>query len=78
LLGAEKCGYEPASCVVFEDAPSGVRSGRAAGCKTVALLTTHSQDQLEQSRPDYTVKDMSCVEVKLIDEGVSVTLITGN
>jgi glycerol 3-phosphatase-1 len=45
--------------IVFEDAPSGVRSGRAAGCKTVALLTSHSKQQLEASKPDYIIKDMS-------------------
>jgi glycerol 3-phosphatase-1 len=60
---------------VFEDAPSGVRSGRAAGCKTVALLTSHSKQQLEASKPDYIIKDMSCVETKLTDRGINVTLV---
>ncbi len=45
--------------IVFEDAPSGVRSGRAAGCKTIALLTSHSKQQVESSNPDYIIKDMS-------------------
>jgi len=45
--------------LVFEDAPSGIRSGRAAGCKTVALLTTHSRDQLEAAQPDFVIKDLS-------------------
>ncbi|MET9372862.1 HAD-IA family hydrolase [Streptomyces sp. NPDC002992] len=31
LLAAEKLGAEPADCLVVEDAPSGVRSGLAAG-----------------------------------------------
>ncbi|MFG3347025.1 HAD-IA family hydrolase [Streptomyces sp. NPDC048018] len=31
LLAAEKLGADPADCLVIEDAPSGVRSGRAAG-----------------------------------------------
>jgi len=45
--------------VVFEDAPSGVRSGRAAGCKVVGLLTTHSREQMEEAEPDILVKDLS-------------------
>lgn len=45
--------------IVFEDAPSGVRSGRAAGCKTIALLTSHSKQQIESTKPDYIIKDMS-------------------
>ncbi|KAF8631607.1 hypothetical protein AX15_002354 [Amanita polypyramis BW_CC] len=75
LLGARKCGVQPEKCIVFEDAPSGVRSGRAAGCTTVALLTTHSREQLESSNPDYFIRDMSCVKVELTDEGISVGLI---
>lgn len=31
LLAAEKLGADPADCLVVEDAPSGVRSGLAAG-----------------------------------------------
>lgn len=45
--------------LVFEDAPSGIRSGRAAGCKTVGLLTTHSREQVEAAQPDFIVKDLS-------------------
>lgn len=45
--------------LVFEDAPSGIRSGRTAGCKTVAFLTTHSREQVQAAEPDFIVKDMS-------------------
>lgn len=44
---------------MFEDAPSGVRSGRAAGCKVVGLLTTHSRKQMEEAGPDILAKDLS-------------------
>ncbi|KAK2466102.1 hypothetical protein APHAL10511_001744 [Amanita phalloides] len=74
LLGAKKCGLKPENCIVFEDAPSGVRSARAAGCTTVALLTTHHREQLELSTPDYIIKDMSRAKLELTDRGVNVTL----
>ncbi|TFK71799.1 HAD-like protein [Pluteus cervinus] len=74
LLGAENCGVKPENCVVFEDAPSGVRSGNAAGCKTVALLTTHSKGQIEASSPDYIVQDLSCVTIRRLERGVEVIL----
>jgi hypothetical protein len=45
--------------VVFEDAPAGVLSGRAAGCKTIGLLTTHSREQMEAAQPDVLVQDLS-------------------
>ncbi|PFH51361.1 hypothetical protein AMATHDRAFT_74925 [Amanita thiersii Skay4041] len=76
LLGAEKCGVDPKACIVFEDAPSGIRSGHAAGCMTVGLLTTHSREQLESAEPDYIVQNMNSVAVQLIDQGVQVTICT--
>ncbi|KAJ7781048.1 HAD-like domain-containing protein [Mycena metata] len=74
LLGAKLCGVDPAKCVVLEDAPAGVRSGRAAGCKTIGLLTSHSRAQMEASEPDFLVKDMSSVTFKRTDHGVDVTV----
>ncbi|MFF4326090.1 HAD family hydrolase [Streptomyces sp. NPDC001591] len=41
LLAARKLGADPADCLVIEDAPSGVRSGRAAGM-TVWTVNTPS------------------------------------
>jgi mannitol-1-/sugar-/sorbitol-6-phosphatase len=48
-LAAKRLGCEPASCVVFEDAPPGVAAGRAAGARVVALTTTHSAPQLQEA-----------------------------
>ena len=59
ILGAEKCGAKPERCLVVEDSPNGIRSGKAAGCRTLALLTTHSPQQVAETSPDYTVKDLS-------------------
>ena len=40
----------------------GILSGKAAGCKTLALLTSHSREQIKPTGPDYTVRDLSrCV-----------------
>ena len=41
LLAAERLGVDPAACVVFEDAPAGIESGRAAGMTVWAVTTTH-------------------------------------
>ncbi|KIY49391.1 HAD-like protein [Fistulina hepatica ATCC 64428] len=59
LLGAEKCGVKPENCVVFEDAPPGVLSGKAAGCKTIGLLTTHSLEAVKAAQPDFIIRDLS-------------------
>lgn len=45
-LAAERIGASPDKCVVIEDAPAGIQAGKAAGCHVVALVTTHSADEL--------------------------------
>lgn len=59
LKAAERCGVPPEHCLVVEDAPSGLNSGRGAGCKTLAVCTSHSkQSILAKSNPDYIAKDL--------------------
>lgn len=60
--GAERLGLEGADCLVVEDSVGGLRSGRSAGCRTVAVtsttpageLTAHA-DALVTSLDDLTV-----------------------
>jgi glycerol-1-phosphatase len=64
LEGAKRCNVDPARVLVVEDAPSGIRSGRAAGAKTLAVLTSHSNEEMLASgaEPHYIVKDLTqCV-----------------
>ncbi len=46
ITGAKLLGFEPAECIVFEDAPSGVGAGVAAGCRVLGVLGTHHAEQL--------------------------------
>lgn len=39
----------PAACVVVEDAPSGIRSAKAAGRQTIAVATTYRQQDLTEA-----------------------------
>jgi sugar-phosphatase len=45
-LAATRLGLDPADCLAIEDAPAGLASARAAGCRTLALLTTHRAEDL--------------------------------
>ncbi|MGV9250377.1 HAD family hydrolase [Streptomyces sp. NPDC003697] len=63
LLAARALGVDPARCVVFEDAPAGLRAGRAAGMTTVALATTHRAGELDA---DLVVEDLSALSA-LVD-----------
>jgi sugar-phosphatase len=49
LLGARRLGVDPARCLVLEDAPPGIESGRAAGIPVIAFPTTHPEPELERA-----------------------------
>jgi len=57
LKAAKKLGLQPNECLVIEDAPSGVKAAKAAGCKCLALRTTFSREDLKEA--DEIVKDLT-------------------
>ncbi len=59
LAGVELLGFAPGECVVFEDAESGTKAGRAAGCTVIATPFSHTVDQL--SAAHYLVRDLTAV-----------------
>ncbi|WP_328368009.1 HAD family hydrolase [Streptomyces sp. NBC_00457] len=71
LLAARELGVDPAHCVVFEDAPAGLQSGRAAGMTTVALATTHQAHELDA---DLVVADLSALSALVTDGGMEISV----
>lgn len=70
LLGRKRLGLEhSSSLVVLEDAPSGIRAGKAAGFKVIALTTTHSLEQLQEAGADWIVEDLRSLSVKGVVDG---------
>ncbi len=49
LLGLERLRLEAESALVLEDAPAGIKSGKAAGIKVIAMQTTHSKESLHEA-----------------------------
>lgn len=65
LMGAKILGVPPAECIVIEDAPSGVRAGKAAGARVVALRTTASDIELQEAGADWIVENCADLFVKI-------------
>lgn len=55
LRAAEQLGVEPDQCVVIENAPLGIRAGKSAGMRVVALTTTLRSGHLREA--DVVVND---------------------
>ncbi|HEY0240014.1 MAG TPA: HAD-IA family hydrolase [Friedmanniella sp.] len=69
LLAAERLGVDPTRCLVVEDAPLGLQSARAAGCATLAVVTTTARDKLHA---DAVVADLSEVRFSASADGIRV------
>ncbi|HUL14457.1 MAG TPA: HAD family hydrolase [Terriglobales bacterium] len=61
LKGAALLGLSATVCVVVEDAPAGIRAGKAAGARVLALQTTERDELLRGAGADWIVKDCSAV-----------------
>ena len=49
LRAAALLGVAPVDCVVIEDAPAGVRAGRAAGARVIGVASTHPASELAEA-----------------------------
>lgn len=49
LKSAEKIGLKPEECLVIEDAVSGIKAAKAAGCKCLALTTSFDRSSLNEA-----------------------------
>jgi len=64
LAGARVLGFPPSQCVVFEDAPSGIRSAKGAGMAAVAVLTTYQAAELVDA--DAIIASLQDVRVQVL------------
>ncbi len=75
LKAASLLGFSPSNCVVFEDAPAGIRAGKAAGAKVIAFRTTAEDPVLREAGADYIVNNAAGVRVNSIsDHGITLSL----
>jgi sugar-phosphatase len=71
--GAELLGFRPEECLVVEDAPSGVGAGKAAGCRVLGVLGTHSAEELGGA--DWIVESLEGLAVTANPDGLEVRFL---
>jgi mannitol-1-/sugar-/sorbitol-6-phosphatase len=73
LAGAAALGFEPNTCAVFEDAPSGIRSAKSGGMLAVGLTTTYQAAELSEA--DLVIPSLEVVGATVdLSGGLVVTL----
>ncbi|HEX6772225.1 MAG TPA: HAD-IA family hydrolase [Acidobacteriaceae bacterium] len=68
LAGAKLLGHPAADCLVIEDSPAGVTSGKAAGSRVLAVLSSHTQQQLTGA--DWFVDSLEQVSAFVGPDGI--------
>jgi mannitol-1-/sugar-/sorbitol-6-phosphatase len=75
LKAAAKLGFEASDCIVVEDAPAGVRAGKAASARVIAVLTTMNRRSLEEAGADWIVNNCADITASYDDEhGLQLSL----
>ncbi|WVR09173.1 hypothetical protein IAU60_006235 [Kwoniella sp. DSM 27419] len=69
LLAAADLDINPVRAVVFEDSPSGIKAGVAAGATVIAVCTSHKRSQIDNLGAHYVVDTMDQVQVRHLPDG---------
>lgn len=72
LQAARLLDVDPQRCLVVEDAPKGLEAAQAAGCFTLAVVTTTAREALNA---DAIVTDLSEIRFDVDREGIRVSLV---
>jgi beta-phosphoglucomutase-like phosphatase (HAD superfamily) len=70
--GARLLHLPPSDCLAIEDAPAGLRSATAAGCQTLALITTHAPSDLAGAT--LMAENLGAVEIELHGDEIEVII----
>jgi len=75
LKGAQILGIPADECLVIEDAPAGIRAGKAAGTRVVALRTTAPDQELLEAGADLVVDNCANLFVDFNGDGKTFEFI---
>jgi sugar-phosphatase len=63
IKAAQILGFAPGDCIAAEDAPAGIRAGKAAGARVLALRTTAPDPELTQSGATWIINDLASLRL---------------
>ncbi|MDY0167936.1 MAG: HAD-IA family hydrolase [Thermoguttaceae bacterium] len=66
LLAIQRLDLAPGECLVVEDAPNGIRAGKAAGAKCLGLTTSFPAAELQVAGADWTAPDLAHVAPEVL------------
>lgn len=69
--GAELLGAAPADCIVVEDAPAGLGAGLAAGSRVLAVLGTHTREEMASAT--WIVDTLEHVHVTVVGDNLQLS-----
>jgi sugar-phosphatase len=75
LKGASLLGVAGQECVVFEDAPAGIRAAKAANARVIALQTTEGNEFLRAAGADWIIHDCASVGLDGATGGSGISLL---
>jgi sugar-phosphatase len=67
-------GFSPSDCIVVEDAPAGVRAGKAAGARVIGFPTTMAVHDLESAGADWIVENCAAITAHNGDRALILNL----
>jgi len=72
LKAASILNVPPSSCIILEDVPAGIRSGKAAGGTVIAFTTTVQEPALREAGADWVLHN--CADIRLASANERLTL----
>jgi sugar-phosphatase len=76
IKGAAALSVAPSDCVVVEDAPAGIRAGKAAGTSVLALRTTDVDSELSAAGAKWIIDDLSFLRLNPSEQGRFVGVLS--
>jgi sugar-phosphatase len=76
LKGAAVLGVLPEDCLVAEDAPAGIRAGKAARARVMAIRTELPDEELRKAGADWILDNLEAVTVRTLGPPLLLDLKT--